>query len=253
MAAISRMASAPCAAASTTWEVAIVKSLRSTGRETRARAFCRSRRLPWKKLSSVRIESAAAPPVSYCAAMRAASKWAESTPLLGEAFFTSAMMAGVRARKAARKSRLDAVRSSASRSHWGEGFAERSSWRFLATIRARMSGTVSIKGEFLWYQLSSADSRSASRLPRRLFCGHRCLPNFPCRTHPCGRFRLTGKSSPMRPAPSFHVYKQAHDHELVGEQCFILVVEHSFEFHSAGCRVNLIVDSRQTAGRDLYR
>ena len=55
-------------------------------------------------------ERAAAPPRWYAAAMRAGSKSAHSTPLLGEAFLISAMMAGARAPRAARKSRRAARR-----------------------------------------------------------------------------------------------------------------------------------------------
>src|ERR1039458_9293892 len=79
--------------------------------------------------------------------MRAGAKSCERTPLLGDAFLISAMMAGGRAARAARKSRRAGRRSAASRSHASSGWAVRArSWRFLATIRARMSGTVSIKG-----------------------------------------------------------------------------------------------------------
>ena len=62
MAAISRMASAPWAAASTTCDSSMVKSFRKTGSATAARAAARSARLPWKNCASVSTESAAAPP-----------------------------------------------------------------------------------------------------------------------------------------------------------------------------------------------
>src|ERR1017187_5994464 len=79
--------------------------------------------------------------------MRAGAKSCERTPLLGDAFLISAMMAGGRAARAARKSRRAGRRSAASRSHASSGWAVRArSWRFLATIRARMSGIISIKG-----------------------------------------------------------------------------------------------------------
>src|ERR1039458_7230781 len=79
--------------------------------------------------------------------MRAGAKSCERTPLLGDAFLISAMMEGGRAARAARKSRRAGRRRAASRSHASSGWAVRArSWRFLATIRARMSGTVSIKG-----------------------------------------------------------------------------------------------------------
>jgi len=79
--------------------------------------------------------------------MRGGSKSCERTPLLGDAFLISAMIAGVRAASAARKSRRAGRRSPASRSHASSGWtAAARSARFLATIRARMSGTVSIKG-----------------------------------------------------------------------------------------------------------
>src|ERR1039457_2812182 len=79
--------------------------------------------------------------------MRAGAKSWDRTPLLGEAFLIAAMMAGAPAARAARKSRRVARRSSASRSQAASGGTERArSSRFLATIRARMSGTVSIKG-----------------------------------------------------------------------------------------------------------
>jgi hypothetical protein len=79
--------------------------------------------------------------------MRAGSKSAARTPLLGEAFFTSAMIAGGLARKAAQKSRRPAMRDSAVISQASSAlWACEASSRLVATIRARMSGTVSIKG-----------------------------------------------------------------------------------------------------------
>src|ERR1039458_865816 len=79
--------------------------------------------------------------------MRAGAKSCERTPLLGDAFLISAMIAGGPAARAARKSRRAGRRSSAARSQASRGWTccARSA-RFLATIRARMSGTVSIKG-----------------------------------------------------------------------------------------------------------
>src|ERR1017187_3500378 len=78
--------------------------------------------------------------------MRGGSKSCTRTPLLGDAFLISAMMAGVPAAREARKSRRAGRQSSAARAHAASGGTERArSSRFLATIRARMSGTVSIK------------------------------------------------------------------------------------------------------------
>src|ERR1017187_25989 len=79
--------------------------------------------------------------------MRAGAKSCARTPLLGDAFLISAMIAGGPAVRAARKSRREARRRSAARSQACSGWTWRArSARFLATIRARMSGTVSIKG-----------------------------------------------------------------------------------------------------------
>src|ERR1022692_4762089 len=83
--------------------------------------------------------------------MRAGAKSWERTPLLGDAFLISAMMAGgpggMCPARAARKSRREGRRSSAARSQASSGRTCRArSARFLATIRARMAGTVSIKG-----------------------------------------------------------------------------------------------------------
>src|SRR5579871_1355599 len=76
--------------------------------------------------------------------MRGGAKSGARTPLLGEAFLISAMMAGVVARRAAAKGRR-LVRAAASRSHCSmEWTLVASSSRFLATIRARMSGIVSV-------------------------------------------------------------------------------------------------------------
>src|SRR5215470_8567570 len=58
---ISRMASAPAARASHSWYSSSVKSLRSTGTDTRRRMAVRNSRLPWKYFSSVSTDSAAAP------------------------------------------------------------------------------------------------------------------------------------------------------------------------------------------------
>src|ERR1017187_9554556 len=72
--------------------------------------------------------------------MRAGAKSCARTPLLGDAFLISATMAGAPAARAARKSRRAGRRRAASRSHAASGWTVRaSSWRFLATIRARMS------------------------------------------------------------------------------------------------------------------
>src|ERR1019366_8255968 len=83
--------------------------------------------------------------------MRAGAKSCERTPLLGDAFLISAMMAGgpggMCPARAARKSWRERRRSSAAGSQASSGWTWRArSARFLATIRARMSGTVSIKG-----------------------------------------------------------------------------------------------------------
>src|ERR1039458_1958718 len=79
--------------------------------------------------------------------MRAGAKSCDRTPLLGDAFLISAMMAGRPVARAARKSRRAGKRSSAARSQAASDWTccARSA-RFLATIRARTSGTVSIKG-----------------------------------------------------------------------------------------------------------
>src|ERR1035441_5668092 len=79
--------------------------------------------------------------------MRAGAKSCDRMPLLGDAFLISAMMAGGPAAGEARKSGREGRRSSAARSQAASGWTccARSA-RFLATIRARMSGTVSIKG-----------------------------------------------------------------------------------------------------------
>src|SRR5450759_5213314 len=75
------------------------------------------------------------------------SKSCARTPLLGDARLISAMMAGGPLARAARKSRRAARHCSAARSQAASGWIARArSSRFLATIRARMSGTVSIKG-----------------------------------------------------------------------------------------------------------
>ena len=73
MAAISRIASAPCAAASTIWKSSMVKSLRRTGMDGGAGGF-EIRQAALEKSRSVRTEIAAAPPASYARAMRAGSK-----------------------------------------------------------------------------------------------------------------------------------------------------------------------------------
>src|ERR1017187_10167038 len=79
--------------------------------------------------------------------MRAGAKSCARTPLLGDAFLISAMIAGGPAVRAARKSRREGRRNSAARSQASSGRTRCArSARFLATIRARISGTVSIKG-----------------------------------------------------------------------------------------------------------
>src|ERR1035441_32836 len=79
--------------------------------------------------------------------MRAGAKSCERTPLLGDAFLISAMMAGGRAARAARKSRRAGRRSAASRSHAASGWTVRArSWPLLATMGAGMCGIISIKG-----------------------------------------------------------------------------------------------------------
>ncbi len=60
----SSTASAPAALASYSWYGSTVKSLRRIGRSVAARASARSASEPPKFASSVRIETAAAPPLS---------------------------------------------------------------------------------------------------------------------------------------------------------------------------------------------
>src|SRR5579871_2585303 len=91
--------------------------------------------------------------------MRGGAKSGARTPLLGEAFLISAMMAGVVARRAAAKGRR-LVRAAASRSHCSmEWTLVASSSRFLATIRARMSGIVSVNVVSSMVEKSSLRSR----------------------------------------------------------------------------------------------
>eukprot|EP00882_Tetradesmus_deserticola_P010282 GHRQ01010863.1.p2 GENE.GHRQ01010863.1~~GHRQ01010863.1.p2 ORF type:complete len:129 (+),score=25.24 GHRQ01010863.1:701-1087(+) len=95
-AAISSTASAPLTRALNIWYASTMNSLHSSGHATPA-ALMRARlsKLPWKNFSSVSTDRQAAPPASYAAAMRTASKSGWMTPLLGEAFFTSAMSPGL--------------------------------------------------------------------------------------------------------------------------------------------------------------
>src|ERR1039458_8617885 len=94
--------------------------------------------------------------------MRAGAKSCERTPLLGDAFLISAMMAGGRAARAARKSRRAGRRSAASRSHASSGWAVRArSWRFLAAIRAIMSNCLFLSTSLLFPHNS-----------RRIFAGY---------------------------------------------------------------------------------
>src|SRR5215831_17553603 len=81
--------------------------------------------------------------------MRAGLKPAARSPLLGDACLISAITAGECRVRAARKSRrVSMLRAVAdSRSDTG-GRGRASSCRFCATILARISGTVSIKGNF---------------------------------------------------------------------------------------------------------
>mmetsp|Transcript_32417 Transcript_32417/g.71622 ORF Transcript_32417/g.71622 Transcript_32417/m.71622 type:complete len:263 (-) Transcript_32417:243-1031(-) len=95
-AAISRMASAPLALALNTWYASTMNSLHSRGQVTpAARILLRFSKLPWKNFSSVSTLRQAAPPASYALAIRTASKSGWMTPLLGEAFFTSAIRPGL--------------------------------------------------------------------------------------------------------------------------------------------------------------
>src|SRR6185312_1429788 len=72
----------------------MMKSLRSNGSEQAARACCRNASLPWKKSLSVSTDRQAAPACWYLFAIAAGSKSTRITPLLGLAFFTSAITAG---------------------------------------------------------------------------------------------------------------------------------------------------------------
>ena len=69
----------------------MMKSLRSTGRDTTSRICWMYLRFPPKNCSSVRQEMAAAPPFSYAVAMAAASKSSRINPAEGLLRFTSAM------------------------------------------------------------------------------------------------------------------------------------------------------------------
>lgn len=84
------------------WYSSTIKSLRRQGTWVTSEAISRFRRLPWKKGSSVRTDSAAAPADSSSRASTAGSNSARIRPFDGEAFFNSAMMAGPEA--AARRS-----------------------------------------------------------------------------------------------------------------------------------------------------
>src|SRR5580658_506350 len=107
-ATISRMASAPLARASMTWKGSTMKSLRRQGIVVAADALRRFSREPWKNFSSVRTESTAAPAFCISVASAEGSKSGRIRPLEGEAFLSSAMMAGSRrafARSASAKPR----------------------------------------------------------------------------------------------------------------------------------------------------
>src|SRR5437588_341841 len=90
-AAMSRMASAPYTRASRTWNSVTMKSLRSSGNDTAARAARRSSREPPKCTRSVSTEIAAAPPRAYACASCAGSRRGLIAPLDGLLRFTSAI------------------------------------------------------------------------------------------------------------------------------------------------------------------
>jgi hypothetical protein len=103
-----RMASAPAARASRTWNESTMKSLRRQGIFTAEEARVRFWSEPWKNLVSVSTERAVAPATSSEVARATGSKSARMRPREGEAFFSSAMMAGPEAealRRAASKPR----------------------------------------------------------------------------------------------------------------------------------------------------
>ena len=68
---------------------------------------------PERSAASVNTESAAAPPASYSRAFQPVGNSALSSPLLGDAFFISAIIAGVCDRNAAAKSRRPLTAASA--------------------------------------------------------------------------------------------------------------------------------------------
>jgi hypothetical protein len=69
----------------------MMKSFRSKGSPTADRMSRKKVREPWKKSTSVSTDRQLAPAASYSRAMATGSKSGRMTPLLGEAFFTSAM------------------------------------------------------------------------------------------------------------------------------------------------------------------
>ena len=73
------------------------KVLAQHGQGTAARAASRSPRAPWKKWRSVSTLRAAAPPLAYISAIDTGSNSSARTPLLGDAFLISPMIAGERA------------------------------------------------------------------------------------------------------------------------------------------------------------
>ena len=142
-AAISRIASAPCAAASTTWYSLVVKSLRKTGSCTAARAACRSSRLPWKNLRSVRTDKAPAPPASYSRAIAAGRKSVQRQPFAGGCFLDFRDYRRSSATQAGREIAGDRHTFSAARvsSTLRGTVACSNSAAFSSTIRAKIPGT----------------------------------------------------------------------------------------------------------------
>ena len=91
-----RIASAPLARARKIWYASMINSLQSNGQDTPAwRMSSRFSKPPLKYLLSVSTLMHAAPPASYSRAMSTGSKSSFMMPLLGEAFFASAISAGL--------------------------------------------------------------------------------------------------------------------------------------------------------------
>ena len=144
---MSRKPSAPIARALNTCQPSMMNSLQSSGQPTPAsRMSLRFSKPPMKYLLSVSTDTHAAPPASYAAAIAAGSKSGWMRPLLGDAFFASAISAGTRppsstlARRAAAKSRTGGARGSAwmSRASGSRSFIFCTSPSLYHTISSRM-------------------------------------------------------------------------------------------------------------------